>query len=274
MASIARLVDGWQHKDRRFLVEGRQHVLSHRSEEFDVMTDREPPKQEWILTLRRRRIMAGGANHPQVSAGRKRADQTIHTLMRRKPADEEHAAAESSRVRCKPVRVSATVNDTRACWWGTQFACGVGRYREEAFKQAWEEPGPVPTSETVVGHHHVLAPSPAAQRRHAAGSAAHMMSMHHIGIDERRRQTGRQRVGRMAAEECERPQRAHPQAPRLAMLRRPAAEGQQLTVDVRGERAGQLEWVALTAPKQARGAKWCWSDMDDTHVRRSLADAR
>ena len=101
-----------------------------------------------------------------------------------------------------------------------------------------------------------------------------MMGVHHIGGGERRRQTGRERVGGMAAEEGKRPQRSHPQARRLAMLGRPAAEGQQLTVDVRGERAGQLEWVTFAAPEQTGGAEWCRSDMDDTHARRCPADPR
>jgi hypothetical protein len=76
----------------------------------------------------------------------------------------------------------------------------------------------------------------------------------------------------MPTEERSRLERAHPQPPRLAVLCWPAAERQQLTVDVRSKRAGQLERVALTAPEQTGGAERCWSNMNDTHVSRRLAD--
>ena len=76
----------------------------------------------------------------------------------------------------------------------------------------------------------------------------------------------------MPTEERSRLECAHPQPPRLAVLCPPAAERQQLTVDVRSKRAGQLERIALTAAEQTGGAERRWSDMNDTHVGRRLAD--
>jgi hypothetical protein len=53
-------------------------------------------------------------------------------------------------------------------------------------------------------------------------------------------------------EEGERPQGAHAQAARLAVVARTRAEGDQLAVDVRGQRAGQLQRIALAAAEQTR----------------------
>ena len=78
----------------------------------------------------------------------------------------------------------------------------------------------------------------------------------------------------MTPEEGDRAQRAHAQTTGLAAPLRPAAEGQQLTIDVCSERPSQFERVALAAAEQTRGAERCRSDMNDTHVSRRLADPR
>ena len=99
-----------------------------------------------------------------------------------------------------------------------------------------------------------------------------MMGVHDIGASERSWEAECQRVGRVSAEERCRLERAHPQPLRLAVLCRPTAERQQLTVDMRSKRAGQLKRIALTAPEQTGGTERRWSDMNDTHVSRRLID--
>ena len=59
----------------------------------------------------------------------------------------------------------------------------------------------------------------------------------------------------------------------IAVVARTQAEGDQLAVDVRGQRAGQLQRIALAAAKQARRSERRWGDVNDAHVDRRLADA-
>ena len=75
------------------------------------------------------------------------------------------------------------------------------------------------------------------------------------------------------AEVGDRAQRPDAQSPRLAALAGGRPKGEQLALDVVGQGAGQFERIALAAAEQATGPEGCWSDLDDTHVSRHLADA-
>ncbi len=71
----------------------------------------------------------------------------------------------------------------------------------------------------------------------------------------------------------DRAQRPDAQATRLAALAGDRSKGEQLALDGARQGAGQLERIALAAAEQATGPEGCWSDLDDTHVSRRLADA-
>ena len=100
-----------------------------------------------------------------------------------------------------------------------------------------------------------------------------MMRMDDVGADQGCRQAWRQGVRGVAMEEGERAQGAHAQAVRLAVVARSRAEGDQLAVDVGGQRTGQLQRIALAAAEQARRSERRWGDVNDAHVGRRLADA-
>jgi hypothetical protein len=74
-----------------------------------------------------------------------------------------------------------------------------------------------------------------------------MMGMDDIRVRQGCRQPWRQGMRGVAMEEGERAQGAHVQAARLALVARSWAEGDQLAVDVRGQRTGQLQRIALAA---------------------------
>jgi hypothetical protein len=74
-----------------------------------------------------------------------------------------------------------------------------------------------------------------------------MMGVDDVGSSERGEQPGRERVRRVAAQVKQGAQRAAPQATRLDLDSGMAAKGQQLTLDVRRQGAGELEWVAFAA---------------------------
>ncbi|TMF04443.1 MAG: hypothetical protein E6I52_04865 [Chloroflexi bacterium] len=69
----------------------------------------------------------------------------------------------------------------------------------------------------------------------------------------------------MPAQPAERRQNAMSQAAGLVLDARLAAKADELTIDVRGQGAGQLERVALSPAEQARLAKRGRGDVDDAH---------
>jgi len=73
-----------------------------------------------------------------------------------------------------------------------------------------------------------------------------------MGVDDVRAAQGtyqpwRERVCGMAAQPADGAQRADPQAASLVDQSAPPTKRQQLAVDLIGQRARQLEWIALTA---------------------------
>ena len=93
-----------------------------------------------------------------------------------------------------------------------------------------------------------------------------MMRVHDVGTSQHSHQAGRERMRRMAADPAQRRQRSAPQAARFALEACSAAEGDQLALDMRGQRAGQLERVALAPAEQAVRPEWRRRNMDDAHV--------
>lgn len=99
-----------------------------------------------------------------------------------------------------------------------------------------------------------------------AGRATQVVRVDDIGATQRCWQRGGQGVRGVTVKVSEWPQGAPPQPTRLAPPVTKRAKGDQLAVDVGGQRARQFERITLAAPEQALGTERCWSNVYDAHA--------
>jgi hypothetical protein len=89
----------------------------------------------------------------------------------------------------------------------------------------------------MIGDHGTLAPGSGRDDGDSARCATKMMRVDDICSGEGREQPRCDRVSRMLVEEGERPERAEAQTARIADAARSGAKGDQLAVNVAGQRA-------------------------------------
>jgi hypothetical protein len=78
-----------------------------------------------------------------------------------------------------------------------------------------------------------------------------MMRMDDVRASQRQRQTRREGLRRVPAPVAKRAHGPQPQTAGLAFDPRMEAEGDQLAIHALGQSACKLEWIALSAAKQA-----------------------
>lgn len=101
-----------------------------------------------------------------------------------------------------------------------------------------------------------------------------MMGVNNVRPCEGARQAERERVGDVSVEMALGGEKTQPKTAWLEDVTGNAAEGNELGIDVGGERARQLERVALAAALQAFPAKDSGSDVGDAHTESCVTDGR
>jgi glycosyltransferase involved in cell wall biosynthesis len=207
-----------------------------------------------------------GADHAQLGVLGKRLDQAVDTFVRCQPPDEEDAATASIQVGPEASGIGPSVHDPRSRGRRSQFARRIGRYREKAVEEPREQPGPISATEAVVGDGGRDSADARMYGRQPARRASQLVRVDDVRLGQGMTDPERERMGRMAAKERDGAEGPDPQTSGLAPGARLAGEGDELAVDLAGERAGELERIALTAPEDARRAEERWCDVDDAHI--------
>jgi hypothetical protein len=76
-----------------------------------------------------------------------------------------------------------------------------------------------------------------------------MMGVHDVGVRQDSQQARGEGLRRVTTQPAKSRQGAAPQTTRLMLESRLATKGDEFSVDVAGQGASQLEWIALTATK-------------------------
>jgi glycosyltransferase involved in cell wall biosynthesis len=263
---VPRHVDRGQGQDLGASVERGELGVGERVEELDAARRGELAKQVRIVPFGRVGVVPGGTDHAQLGILRERLDQAVDALVRCQPSDEEDALTPSLRVGPEASRIGASVHDCRARSRSGELTRRIGRHHEEAVEQPRDEAGPVPAAEAVVGDGRRNPPDAGVDGREPARRASQLMGMDDVGPGKRPTEPERERMGGMAAEEGDGAEDADPEAAGIAPGARLAGEGDELTVDVARQRAGELEGVAFTTPEDARRAEERWRDVDHPHL--------
>jgi hypothetical protein len=152
-------------------------------------------------------------------------------------------------IRLETLRISTAVDDARALERGVELARRVGRDRQEHVKQLRQQTAPAIAQEAVVGDDRGLVQGASSQPSNARRQAAHMMRVDDLGArgDQRSRQPCGYWVCWVAVEPGTGAKRADPQSTRFDLGMRSPTEGDQLTLDVPGKGARQLERVPFAA---------------------------
>ena len=104
------------------------------------------------------------------------------------------------------------------------------------------------------------------ESRQPTRRALELVGMDDVGLTKGMAESERDRVGRMTAEERDRAQDPDPQAARVGPNTTLACEADELAINLAGERAGELERIALTAPEDAGRAEEGRCDVDYPHL--------
>jgi glycosyltransferase involved in cell wall biosynthesis len=252
-------------------VKSRQIGLRDRAKEVDAAPCRQPPEETGIVALRRAGVVAARAGDAQLGSVRERLDEAIDALVRRQPPDEEDAAARfGGGRRHEPLDVGAAVDHSCAGSGQVELARRIGRHGEKALVQPRKQAAPIPAGEPVVCDDRRDAAGTCDERGDLARRAAQVMHMDDIRAGDRAWETERERVRRMASHERERPDDAVTKPAGIAPTSGPRAEGDELTLDMSGERPAELEGIALTAPEDAGRAEAGRGHVDDPHLRLPL----
>ena len=266
VAPVARAVHGRQDEELRLPVERRKVAVRHRPEELDVAARSEAAEEHRVLALRRARVVALRSDDPELRSFGERRDEAIQPLVRRQAPDEEDAAATDVAVRGVPVGVGSAVDDAGSPRRRSKLPRRIGGHREEAVEEPRQQPAPVAARKPVVGDGRSAAAEPRADRGHAARRAPQVVRVDDVRPRDGARESGRQGVGRVAADPRASPQDTDPKPARVAEGPRLAPERDQLALDVPRERARKLERVPLAASEDPGRPEKRGSDVDDEHL--------
>jgi glycosyltransferase involved in cell wall biosynthesis len=266
LTPVARHVHRGQRENLCAAVEVGEIGIGDGAEEFHAAVLGQLAKQGRILAFGRFGVVPGRTGHTQLGIPRQRLDQPVDALVRSEPSDEEDAVPPTFRVGPEASRIGASVHDLRARGRCGELARRIGRHREEAVEQPREQPGPVSAGEAVVGDGRGDPANAGVDGRQAARRASQLVRMDDVGVGKRVTEPEREGMGRMAAEEGDGAEDADAEAVGFAPRARLTGEGDELTVDLARQRAGELERIAFAAPEDARRAEKRGRDVDHPHL--------
>jgi glycosyltransferase involved in cell wall biosynthesis len=259
-------VDRRESENLGAAVEGGKVCVGDDAQELDTTLPSERSEQFRIIAFGRVGVVSGGADHAQVGICGQRLDQAVDALVGRQPSDEEDAATASIRVGPKASRIGSSINDPRLRRRRSKFARRIGRYGEEAVEESREKPGPIPATEAVVGDGSRDSADARMEGRQPARRASELVRMDDVRPGKGMTEPERERMGGMAAEERDRAEAPNPQPVGIAPSARLPSETDQLAIDLPRKRPGELEWIALAAPEDARRAEERRCDVDHPHL--------
>jgi glycosyltransferase involved in cell wall biosynthesis len=259
-------VDRGERQDLRAAVEGGKVGVRDRAEELDTALGGERRKQARILTFRRVRVVAAGADDAQLRMLGKRFDQAVDAFVRRQPSYEENAAPPSIGIGRKACGIGASVHHPRSRGRHGKLTRRIGRYREEAVEEPRKQAGPVPATEAVVRDRRRDPADVRMQRRQPAWRASQLVGMDDVGLTKGMTESERDGMGWVAGEERDRAEDTDPQTTGVGPCTPLAGETDELAIDPGRERAGELERIPLAAPEDASRAEERRRDVDYPHL--------
>jgi glycosyltransferase involved in cell wall biosynthesis len=263
---VACPLDGRQGEDLRAAVERREIRVWDDAEELHAALRSEPSKEVRIIALGRVGVVPGGADHAQSGILRERFDQSVDTLVRRQSADEEDASARRLRIWPEASGIGPSVDDPRSRCRRGELTRRIGRYREEAVEEPQEKTCPVTPAEPVVGDGRANAADARVHGGEAARSAPKMVRVDEVRLGERMTEPKRERMGGVTANPSDGAKNPETEAAGIRPSASRPAEGDQLAIDMPGERTAELERIALTAPEDAGRAEERRSDVNHPHL--------
>jgi glycosyltransferase involved in cell wall biosynthesis len=225
-----------------------------------------PSKELRILALRRIGVVSGRSDHAQPGIFREGRDQSVDALVRRQPSNEEDASARRLRMWREASGIGASVDDPRSRRRRGELTRRICRHREEAVEEPRDKTSPVTPAQPVVGDGRANAANARVHGREAAWRAPQMVRVDEVRLGERTTEPKRERVGGVTANESDGAKGPETEAAGVAPSAGRPAERDKLALDMPGERTGELERIALTAPEEARRAEDRRSDVDHPHL--------
>jgi glycosyltransferase involved in cell wall biosynthesis len=266
LTPIARHIEGRKSEDLRTPEEGGEVGVRDGAEELDTALRGKRAEQFRIIAFGRVGVVPGRADHAQFGVLGERLDQAVDALVRREASNEEDAATASVRVGPEASGIGPSIDDPRSRRRRREFARRIGRYREKAVEKPREKPGPIPATEAVVGDGGGDPADTRMEGRQPAGRASQLVRMDDVGAGKGMTEPGRERMGRMAAEEGDRAQDTDAQAAGIAPRARFPGEADELAIDLTRKRASELERIALTAPEDPGRAEERGRDVNHPHL--------